>query len=64
VNTCVLEGWTVCAPEGYAVSEKDRQHNGKIKRTNNDLQDIAQKAKYREPRTPLKTGVIPCAPEG
>ena len=38
----------------------DRQHNDrgkKYKRTNNDLQNITQKTKDRETRTPLQTGV-------
>ena len=34
------------------------------RRTNNDLQNIAQKTKDRAPRTPLKTGVNPGASEG
>ena len=39
-------------------SKKDRQHNDqekKDKMTNNDLQNITQKPKYRVRRTPLKT---------
>ena len=39
-------------------SKKDRQDNGqqkKDKRTNNDLQNTAQKTKDRVTRTPLKT---------
>ena len=38
--------------------KKDRQHNGqkkKDKRTNNNLQNITHKTKYRVTRTPLKT---------
>ena len=40
-------------------SRKDRQHHvqkKKDKRTNNDLQNITHKTKYRLTRTPLKTG--------
>jgi hypothetical protein len=40
-------------------NSKDRKHNGqkkKDKRTNNNLQNITQKTKYRVTRTPLKTG--------
>ena len=43
-------------PKGY---QKTRQQNGQGKKdvkTNNDLQNITPKAKYRETRTPLKTG--------
>ena len=39
--------------------KKDRQHNDqkkKDKKTNNDLQDITQKNKYRISRTPLNIG--------
>ena len=35
----------------------------KDKRTNNDLQNIAQKSKDQEKQTPLKTGVNSGAPE-
>ena len=35
---------------------KDRQHNGKKKMTNNDLQNITHKIKDRVTRIPLKTG--------
>ena len=34
------------------------------KKTNNDLQNTTQKTKDRAARTPLKTGVNSCAPEG
>jgi len=47
-------------------SKKDKQHNGqqkKDKRTNNDLQSIAQKTKDRKAQTPLKLGVNSGAPE-
>ena len=40
-------------------SEKDRQYNGQMKkdkRSNNDLQKIAQKTKDRVTRTPLMIG--------
>ena len=40
-------------------SEKNRQHNGQVKkdkRTNNDLQNITHKTIDRVPRIPLKTG--------
>jgi intein-encoded DNA endonuclease-like protein len=40
-------------------SKKDRQHNDQkkhVKRTSNDLQNIAQKTKDRVTRIPLKTG--------
>jgi hypothetical protein len=43
-------------PKGY---QKTRQQDGQRKedeKTNNDLQNITPKAKYRETRTPLKTG--------
>ena len=36
----------------------------KDKRTNNDLQNTAQKTKDRATRTPLKPGVNSHAPEG
>ena len=42
------------------AARTDRQHNDrgkKYKRTNNDLQNITQKTKDRETRTPLQTGV-------
>jgi len=45
----------------------DRQHNGQIhmdKKTNNDQQNTTQKTKDCETRTPLKTEVNSCAPEG
>jgi len=32
--------------------------------TNSDIQNIAQKIKDRATRTPLKTGVNSCGPEG
>jgi len=42
-------------------SKKDRLHKKKDKRTNNDLQSIAQKTKDRATRTPLKTwGELRC----
>jgi hypothetical protein len=42
------------------AARTDRQHNDrckKYKRTNNDLQNITQKTKDRETRTPLQTRV-------
>ena len=49
------------------TSKKDRQHNGqkkKDKRTNNDLQNIHDKAKDRVTRTLLQTGMNSGVPEG
>jgi hypothetical protein len=46
---------------------KYRQHNGqkkKDKRTNNDRQNTTQETEDRATRTPLKTRVNSCAPEG
>jgi hypothetical protein len=46
---------------------KNTQHNGekkKYKRTNNDLQNSAQKTKDRVTRTPRKSEVNSGAPEG
>ena len=37
-------------------SKKERQYNSQMKRTNNDLQNIIQKTKYRATHTPLKPG--------
>jgi hypothetical protein len=48
-------------------SKKNRQHNGKQKkdkRTNNDLQNTAQKTTDKVIWTPLKLGVNAGAPEG
>ena len=48
-------------------SKKDRQHNGhkkKYKMTNNDLQNIAHKAKDRVTRTPQKPVLSSGAPVG
>ena len=49
------------------TSKKDKQHNGqkkKDKRTNNDLQNIHDKAKDRVTRTLLQTGMNSGVPEG
>ena len=35
-----------------------------MEKQNNDLQNITQKTNDRTTRTPLKTGVNSCAPEG
>ena len=42
---------------------KDRQYNGKGKRTNNDMQNITQKTKNRATRTALKPEVNSGIPE-
>ena len=36
----------------------------KRKMTNNAMQNITQKTKNQATRTPLKTGIYSCAPEG
>jgi hypothetical protein len=51
----------------YCKSKKDIQYNGqkkKVKRTNNDLQNITQKTKDRATRTPQKQGMNSGTPEG
>jgi hypothetical protein len=41
----------------------DDTNGGKIKRTNNDLQNITKKVKYRATRTPLNDGMNAGVPE-
>ena len=46
------------------ISKKDRQHNGQKKKYKQRSTKHTYKTKDRVTRTPLKTGVNSCAPEG